>query len=481
MHIKKSRNTSKVINTLQEVNIPPSIPVISIPTNITVHLGAPDDDAENVTVPFIDYIKNVASSELYPTWPDNSLIANIISITSVALNRVYTEWYKSRGYNFDITNDTRFDQAFVHNRGIFDSISLITDKIFNYYIARTGQTFPIYARFCDGRISVCDGLQQWGAVELAYAGYTPEEILKYYYGENIEIITNAPQTDVQSTYPGEPLSLGDSSLNVLRMQLSLERIRRNYPAIPAITPIDGFFGEMTEAAVKTFQNVFQLPQTGVIDEGTWYKIIRTYTAVTKLAELSTEGLIFNELYDITSGQFLEGDVRPGVDLLQFALNVLSAFYDTIPAVPITSIYDTQTRNSVLQYQKTVGLPQTGIANEETINSMYGTVTGILEAIPPEEVYIPILQWPGIIYSLGYESPGVYVIQEMLSYISLIIPAIPYIEPTGIYDENTQSEVTIFQNLNGLEPTGTVDEQTWNLIVSVYRQQRYGGIATLPTL
>lgn len=475
MHINKAKNKNRDIRALQEINVPPSIPIISIPTNITVHLGAPEDDAENVTVPFIDYIKNVASSELYPTWPDSSLRANIIAITSVALNRIYTEWYRSRGYNFDITNDTRYDQSYVHNRGIFDSISIIADQIFNYYLARTGQDFPLYARFCDGRISLCDGLQQWGTVELANAGYTFEEILRYYYGENIEIITNAPQTDVQRTYPGSTMALGYSSLNILRMQYYLERIRINYPAIPSISQIDGFFGPQTEAAVKAFQGIFQLPQTGVIDEGTWYRIIRTYTAVTKLAELSTEGLIFNELYGITSGQFLEGDVRPGVDLLQYALNVLSAFYDTVPAVPITSVYDYRTRDAVLQYQKIMGLPQTGIANEATINSMYVTVIGILEAIPPEGVYIPVLRWPGINYSLGHESPGVYVIQEMLSYISLIIPEIPYINPDGIYDETTQRAVTTFQSLNGLDPTGTVNEQTWNLIVSVYRQQRFGGI------
>ncbi|WP_312701428.1 peptidoglycan-binding protein [Sedimentibacter sp.] len=475
MHINKAKNKNRDIRALQEINVPPNIPIISIPTNITVHLGAPEDDAENVTVPFIDYIKNVASSELYPTWPDSSLRANIIAITSVALNRIYTEWYRSRGYNFDITNDTRYDQSYVHNRGIFDNISIIADQIFNYYLARTGQDFPLYARFCDGRISLCDGLQQWGTVELANAGYTFEEILRYYYGENIEIITNAPQTDVQRTYPGGTMSLGYSSLNILRMQYNLERIRLNYPAIPSISQIDGFFGPETEAAVKAFQGIFQLPQTGVIDEGTWYRIIRTYTAVTKLAELSTEGLIFNELYGITSEQFLEGDVRPGVDLLQYALNVLSAFYDTVPAVPITSVYDYRTRDAVLQYQKIMGLPQTGIANEATINSMYVTVMGILEAIPPEGVYIPVLRWPGINYSLGHESPGVYVIQEMLSYISLIMPEIPYINPNGIYDETTQRAVTTFQSLNGLDPTGTVNEQTWNLIVSVYRQQRFGGI------
>lgn len=477
MYIKRSKYKNEAMCAMQEINVPPSIPIISIPTNITVHLGAPDDNAENVTVPFIDYIKNVASSELYPTWPDNSLAANIIAITSVALNRFYTEWYRSRGYNFDITNDTRYDQSYVHNRGIFDSIAEIADQIFNYYIARTGQTFPIYARFCDGRISMCDGLQQWGTVELADAGYSPEEILKYYYGENIEIITNAIQTDVQQTFPGA-MSLGDSSLSVIRMQYHLERIRLNYPAIPPIPQIDGYYGEETEAAVRTFQGIFQLPQTGVIDEGTWYRIIRTYTAVTKLAELSAEGLMLNELYDITSEQFLQGDVRPGVDLLQFALNVLSAFYDTVPAVPITSVYDYQTRDAVIQYQKTMGLPETGIANEVTINSIYRTIIGILETVPPEGVYFPVLKWPGVIYTLGHESPGVYVIQEMLSYISLIIPEIPYMEPNGIYDETTQRAVTEFQRLNGLEPTGIVNEQDWNLIVSVYRQQRYGGITTV---
>ncbi len=467
----------KDINSLREITLPPSEPTISIPTNITVHLGAPDANAENVTVPFIDYIKNVASSELYPTWNDNALEANMLAIISVALNRIYTDWYRSRGYDFDITNDTHYDQAYIHNRGIYDTIDIIANNIFNYYIARTGQTFPIYARFCDGRITQCDGLHQWGTVDLANAGYTPEEILKYYYGENIEIITDVPQTDFQRTYPGKPLSLGDSSLKVLRMQSHLDRIRRNYPGIPAISPIDGYFGESTENAVRTFQAVFQLPQTGVIDEGTWYKIIRIYTAVSKLAELSTEGLIFSELYGITTEQLLEGDIRPGVEILQFALNIISSFYSTVPSVPITGIFDSQTRNAVLQYQKTMNLPQTGIANEETINSMYSTVIGILETIPPEEVYIPQIRWTGVNYALGHESPVVYLIQEALSYISLIIPVIPYIEPTGIYDKATENAVKAFQTTQGLEATGIVDEQTWNTLYSVYRQQRYGGIIT----
>ncbi len=472
----KSKKKNDIMHTLQEINLPPSIPIISIPTNITVHLGAPDDNAENVTVPFIDYIKNVASSELYPTWPKNALIANIHAIASVALNRIYTEWYKTRGYDFDITNDTRYDQAYVPNRGIFSNIAEIANQSFHYYITRTGQNFPLYTRFCDGRISQCEGLLQWGTVELANAGYTPEEILKYYYGENIEIISNAPQIDVQNTYPDEPLKLGDSSLNVLKMQGYLNRIRRNYPAIPAITQIDGFYDETTEAAVKSFQNIFQLPQTGQIDEGTWYRIIRIYTAVTKLAELAAEGLMLDELYGITTGQLLEGDVRPGVELLQFALNVLSSFYSTIPPVQITGIFDNQTRNAVIQFQKTMNLPQTGIANDETINAMYNAVLGILKSVPPEEVYIPTVRWTGITYGLGHQSPGVFIIQEMLSYISLIIPTIPYIEPSGTFDENTQNAVRTFQNLQGLKPTGIVDEQTWNTIVDIYRQQRYGGTA-----
>jgi peptidoglycan hydrolase-like protein with peptidoglycan-binding domain len=457
---------------MQQITLGPRIPVVAVPTEITVHLGAPDDVAENVNVPYIDYIKNVASSELYPTWPENALIANIHAITSIAMNRIYTEWYRSRGYDFDITNSTQFDQSYVHNRGIFENVANIANNIFGQYIVKEGQIQPYFAQFCDGRVSVCEGMHQWGTVDLANAGYSPLEILRYYYGEDIQIVTDAPIANIENTYPGVPLKLGDSNLDVLRMQFNIDRISENYPAIPKIQKIDGYFGEDTETAVKTFQSIFFLPVTGIIDEGTWYRIIRIFTAVTKLSELVGEGLLLSEIQRISSDVLLEGDIRPSVEILQFALNIIAAFYITVPDVPITGIYDAATRNAILQFQKTMQLPETGAADIETIQALYRATRGILDTLPPEKVYIPFVRWTGVVYEMGHESPGVYLIQEMLSYISLIVPTIPYIEPSGIFDEKTRNAVIAFQNMENLNPTGIVDEQTWNAIVNVYRRQRY---------
>lgn len=466
------------IKALQQ-NPVPAFASITIPTTITVHLGNPDEEAENVTVPFLEYIKNVASSELYPTWPENAIRANIHAIISIAMNRVYTEWYRSRGYDFDITNSTQYDQAFVLNRGIFDSISTIADEIFTQYIVRQGQIQPLFATFCDGRISQCNGLHQWGTVELANQGYTPMEILKYYYGEDIEIVTDAIVGDIEASYPGEPLQLGDSSLDVLRMELYLERIRVNYPGIPKIEPLNGYFNKTTEEAVKVFQSVFNLPVTGIVDEATWYLIRYIYIAVTKLAELTAQGVLLSRVLELTEETFLEGDLRPRVVIIQYALNVLSIYYPTIPSVAITGYFDEQTRNAVIEFQKTMNIEPTGLVDRETYESLAANLFGILETLPPEAVYLPTLRWPGVVYNLGDEAPTIYLIQEMLSYISLIIPIIPYIEPNGVFDEATQQAVIAFQNMNGFEPTGILDEQTWNSIVEVYRQQRYGGISVMP--
>lgn len=467
-------NQNNKIKAMQQITLGPSIPVVAVPTNITVHLGTPDEDAENVTVPFSDYIKNVASSELYPTWPENSLIANIHAITSIAMNRIYTEWYRSRGYNFDITNSTQFDQAFVPNRGIFENISNIVDNIRGQYIVREGQVQPYFAQFCDGRRVICEGLHQWGTVDLANEGYSPLEILQYYYGDNIQIIKNAPFSIIEETYPGEPLQYGDSDLNVLRMQYYLNRIAVNYPGIPTIEIVEGYFGDMTRDAVMAFQRIFNLPVTGIIDEGTWYRIVRIFSAVTKLSELIGEGILLSDIERIQSGVLLEGDVRPPVELVQFALNILSAYYPTIVQIPITGFYDEATTNAVMEFQKTMGLPARGVADIPTLEAMYSTVKGILDTLPAEQVYVPFLRWTGVVYDLGHESPGVYILQEMLSYISLIIPIIPYIEPSGVYDEKTKDAVMAFQRIEGLEQTGIVDEQTWNAIVNVYRRQRYSG-------
>lgn len=471
------KNNNNIPTTVQQIVIPggPPTAFVVIPEYITVHLGHPDADAENVTVPFIDYIKNVASSELYPTWPENALRANIHAIVSVALNRIVLEWYPSRGYDFDITNSPRYDQAFVYNRGIYDNISFIVDEIFNQYIVRKGQIIPLYATFCDGRTVQCEGLHQWGTVDLANEGYSPLEILQYYYGNDISIVENAPVGGLGLSYPGEPLVPGDSSIIIMRQQLGLNRIARNFPAIPIIEPVDGYYGPSTEAAVRAFQKIFNLSVTGIIDEATFYKIRQIYVAVERLGELTVEGSIYEQIIELTRGVLLEGDTRPAVSIIQYFLDVLSLFYPTIPHVAYTGVFDEQMQTAVVEFQKIKGLEPTGILDAETLTLLYNTILGIYETIPAENVYIPVLRYPGDAHSLGDRRPGVFIIQEMLQYISLIIPTIPHVNINGIFDEQTEQAVKAFQSLFGLQPTGIVDEATWNEITKVYNVQRFDGM------
>ncbi len=458
----------------------PGLTQVVIPSSITVHLGAPDEPAENVTISFIDYIKNVASSEIYPTWPESSLRANIYAIISTALNRVFTEWYRARGYNFDITNDTRFDQAYVHGRGVFSSVSEIVDDIFDSYIARQGQIEPLYAQFCDGRVSWCPGLLQWGTVELAQQGYTPYEILQYYYGDNIIIETDTPLAEAYETYPGIPLQLGDNNPYVLLMQIMLNTISTNYPAIALIQNPEGTFDEATQTAVTTFQQIFNLPATGIIDKSTWYQIRRIYTAVTRLAELTSAGLAISDIPEYTPTPGPE-DIVPRVQAVQYFLNVLSAYYNSIPSVDISGVLDTHTRSAIMEFQKVFNLPITGIVDEQTWNSMSNAVIGILETLPPSAIALPALIWPGITYQVGSEGPGVYLIQQYLAYIASVLAGIPPAEPDGIYGPETEQAVRGFQEYFGIDVTGVVDRYTWNRIVLIYRNLRFGNPSNINSL
>lgn len=482
MFYSNSINYSQINEDLQ-VTIPggPPTAFVIIPEYITVHLGRPDEIAENVTLPFIDYIKNVASSELYPTWPENALRANIHAIVSIALNRYILQWYRARGYEFDITNSTQLDQAFVKGRGIYENIDRIVNEIFNDYVIRAGQVIPLFTTFCDGKITKCDGLYQWGTVDLAEQGFSPMEILKYYYGENISLVENTPVGGVGLAYPGEPLMPGDSSIIILRQQLGLNRIAMNFPAIPEIVPADGYYGESTENTVKEFQKVFNLPVTGIIDKATFYKIRQIYVAVSKLSELAVKGSIYEQIIEISRRAYLQGDIRPGIDMLQYALDLLSSYYNTIPSVAYTGIFDEQTRAAVIEFQKIMGLPITGIADHDTLNLLIRTALGIFKTLPRQEVYLPYLRFPGKDFRKGdgIERAGVLIIQEMLSYISLVIPTIPPITIDGVFGEETERAVIAFQQMFGLEPTGIVDEATWNELLRVYRQQRYGELQ--PTL
>ena len=242
-----------------------------IPTYITVHLGRPNQPAENVTLPFTEYIKNVASSEIYPTWPENAIRANILAQISFALNRIYTEYYRSRGYDFDITNNTAIDQAFNKDGEVYSNISAIVDEIFNNYIVRRGRVEPLYAQFCDGYTTSCNGLSQWGSVTLANRGLSPIEILRYYYGDDISLVYNAPISDNTQSYPGTALRRGSFGDDVVTIKRELNRISQNYPAIPKIQYINGVFDLETEKAVKKCQEIFNLYPDGIVGKATGYK------------------------------------------------------------------------------------------------------------------------------------------------------------------------------------------------------------------
>ena len=346
-----------------------------VPEQITVHLGTPSSNAPNVTVSFSDYVKNVASSEIYPTWDESALRANILAIVSFALNRVYTEFYRSRGYDFDITNSTAFDQYFVNGRSYFDNVSQLVDELFNDYLRRPGFVEPLAAKFCNGTTVTCEGLSQWGSQNLAQQGYNSDQIIRSYYG-NVETVVNAPIRGNTSSYPGAPLRVGSSGPNVVIIQTELNRIAQNYPAIPKIPVVDGIFGSRTESAVRKFQEVFNLTPDGVVGKATWYALVRLYTAVTRLGELRSLGQQFYAINWSPPGGLQPGDTGEKVRLLQYMLSVLSEYIPGIPPVTVDGIYGTQTRAAVLAAQRRFRLPETGTVGTQTWNEIYDQYSGI---------------------------------------------------------------------------------------------------------
>ena len=259
---------------------------VVIPEFVIVHDGVPSDStAPNYYVRYTDYIKNVASSEIYATWPESTIYANILAIMSFTLNRVYTEWYRNQGYNFTITSSTAFDHKWIYGRNIFESISQVVDEIFDSFLSRPGVRQPILTQYCDGRQVQCPRwMTQWGSCSLGQQGYSPIEILRYYYGDSIYINTAEQIAGIPASWPGYDLTVGSSGDKVRQLQEQLDAIAQIYTAIPRIQP-DGIYGQQTAAAVREFQNIFGLPQTGVTDFATWYKISHIYVGITRIAEL----------------------------------------------------------------------------------------------------------------------------------------------------------------------------------------------------
>ena len=437
-----------------------------IPENITVHLGSPDSAAPNVTVPFADYIKNVASSEIYPTWPESAIRANILAEISYALNRVYTEYYRSRGYDFDITNSTALDQSYVEGRDIFDNISRIVDEIFFTYISRQGSVEPLFAAYCDGDKVICEGLSQWGSVALANQGLSPYEILQNYYGEDINLITDAAIEGAAESYPGRTLRLGSEGNDVLFIQRRLNRIAQNYPSIPRITNPIGIFNTQTDDAVREFQRIFELTPDGVVGRATWYKILRIYNAVKKLSDLQSEGVSLAEVTKYFDETLAVGSTGQGVRELQYLLNLVSEFVNMVPSVTIDGIFGENTAAAVRAYQSVAELPVTGVVDVDTWESLYRAYQGIL-AILPEDYGWVIEPYPGYPLTRGQRGEDVRLLQNYLNLISDIYTEIPKIAVDGDFGPSTEAAVKAYQQIFGIPVTGVVGAGTWDSIANTY--------------
>jgi len=441
-----------------------------IPEFITVHLGAPASNAQNVTVPFIDYIKNVASSEIYPTWPENAIRANIYAQLSFALNKIYTEFYRSRGYDFDITNTTQYDQAFVLGRNTFDNVDAIVDEIFDSYLRRNGAIEPLASQFCNGTTVTCEGLSQWGTVSLANQGYLPFQMIRYYYGEDVNIISDVPIESTGESYPGTPLRLGDVGPDVQQVQILLNAISTNYPAIPKV-PTGAVYGEATENAVRTFQRIFNLTPDGIVGRATWYKLINLFTGINRLNELNARGDVIFGLSLEYPDALREGDTGQGVYTLQLMLNVLAEYYDTVPSVAEDGVYGPGTTAAVAAFQRVYGLPVDGVVGPLTWESMYNAIKGIYIATgrSSEFTTAPTFSpYPGAPLSMGARGNAVMTLQNHINEIAPVFAQTSSVNATGNYGPNTKAAVSELQGRLNLPQSGTVDRNTWDGIERLHQ-------------
>lgn len=443
---------------------------VYIPEFIIVHLGAPSAATENVTVGFIDYIKNVASSEIYPTWPEEALKANIYCQISFALNRIYTEWYRNKGYSFQITNSTAYDQYFIKGRNIFENISKIVDDIFSKYIITIGNKTPFFAQYCNGTTVTCDGLSQWGTVDLAKAGMDAFGIIKYYFGEDKELVRATMIEGIPESYSGTPLRLNDINENVKVIQKQLNRISKNFPAIPKIPLEDGNFGKETEEAVKTFQRTFNLTPDGIVGRATWYRISSIYVGVKRLAELEQEPE--EEIKEPEGdgkypGYLLKyGSRGEKVREMQSYLAEISKYYN-IPSILPDGIFGNITKQTVIEFQRLFGVDADGIVGVNTWDMIYN-VYKKLERKNIRETYIYSFDYPGYVLKEYLINNDIKWLQTYLNAIARFYKEMPTIAVDGIYRKRTRNAVSSFQRVFGLSPTGEIGYNDWNKLISVYK-------------
>ena len=415
-----------------------------IPTFITVHLGAPSSNADNVTVRFSDYVKNVASSEVYPTWDEDALRANILAITSFALNRVYTEYYRIRGYPFDITSSTAYDQQFYAGRSYFSNIVRLVDELFDDYIRRVNFIEPLAAKFCNGTTVTCEGMSQWGSQALARQGYGWLQILRSYYGRNIEIVANAPSLDPQSSYPGTALRFGSRGRSVALIQRAINRISQNFPAIPKVS-VDGIYGAGTQSAVTAFQRIFGLDPDGVVGRVTWSTIERVYGGVLGLSELQSEGLRYEDLAWDGPEPLRQGDRGERVSQLQFLLAVVGQFVQEVQSPAVDGIFGPGTRQAVISFQRYRNLPQTGEADQRTWDALYDEYLGIDSSVLQNRALFPQPQ----------AGP------------TTAANARQRLQALGFRGSSLRQELLAFQQANGIPQTGQLGPLTADAIARQY--------------
>lgn len=438
-----------------------------IPTFIVVHLGAPNEAAKNITVPFDEYIKNVASGEIYPNWPVDAIKANVLAQISFALNRVYNEWYRSQGYNFDITSSSLYDQSFVENRQFFEKISQVVDDLFNDYIVKSGQIQPLFASYCDGRVTTCDGLSQWGTVSLANQGNGPIEILKYYYGDDINIIYDAEVANNILSYPGFPVGLGNAGDFVRIIKMQLNRIGQNYPAIPVISDDSVYFTVELENAVRKFQEIFNLAVTGIIDKSTWYKIKYLYNAVKKISDIYSEGISLDEATLVYSQKLALGDEGFFVRALNYYLNVISYFDDDLPFLDLNGeVFNEDTKEVLIAFQNKYNINPSGEVGALTWRFLRDVYRQTINNLSKEYLVYLDEFFPQIYLSRGMSGDDVLNLQKFLYIICQKTKSIPGVVVNGEFDYLTEQSVKKIQRDNGFEDNGIVGPSTWYKIVEL---------------
>lgn len=434
---------------------------VVIPKKITVHLGKPSANVSNVTVGFQEYIANVASSEVYPTWPEEALRANILAQISLALNRVWTEWYPSRGYSFNITGSPGYDQAYVAGRTVFAVMERLTAELFNTYVRRTGDQEPYYTEYCDGKTVTCPGMKQWGTVDRAQEGKNALQILRYYYGDRVQLVTSNNIAAIPASWPGVTLKPGSTGTSVRVIQRQLSRIAKDYPSFgkPEVT---GTFDTATESCVKKFQKQFSLTADGLVGKATWYKISYIYVSVKDLAELTSEGetATGTESTGGWPGTVLRRGAKGSeVEQVQFWLSELAQFNEALPKLTVDGVFGATTEQAVKIFQRENGLTADGVVGQSTWDALYAAWLDMQSDLGGTA-------WPGMVLRRGDTGMEVRLVQFWLRLAADNYSGLPAVTVDGVFGAATANAVTAFQTRFGLGADGVVGRATWNKLNEV---------------